>query len=132
MKGYTLIELLVVVIMLGIAVAIALPICLLFVNRAKSAEASGNLRAANSAQLLYFLRYETFAPDADTLEAGIPSESTNFIYRVTGNDQVGDTEAQPKGALIVGYRGCVFAATSTGNGTIVSGGLGQSPSPCRP
>ncbi|GEM_PF-5462326 len=129
MKGFSLIELLVVVIIIGLLSAIALPLWLTQANKAKTAEAYTTLRAANQAQLLYFLQHNAFATNANDLQAGIALESPNYVYAVTGSVTAGDTEAHPKGWLVPGFRGCVFAQP-TDKPAIEAGGLGQSPPPC--
>ena len=86
-KGFTLIELLVVIIIIGILSAIALPSFLNQASKAKQSEAKNYVGAVQRAQQSYRIDKQSFAPNVDVLEIGIPTQTDNYTYAFnTGKD----------------------------------------------
>jgi len=69
-KGFTLIELVIVVIILGVLVAIAVPMFQSTRSKAESAEALNVLGALRSGQLRYYAQNSAYANDCANLDAG--------------------------------------------------------------
>jgi len=85
-EGFTLIELLVVIIIIGILSAIALPSFLNQAAKAKQSEAKTYVGSVNRAQQSYRIENTSFASDITTLQIGIPTQTVNYTYEISGSD----------------------------------------------
>lgn len=97
-EGFTLIELLVVIIIIGILSAIALPSFLNQAAKAKQSEAKTYVGSINRAQQAYRIQNPQFASNVSALEIGLPSDTVNYKYDVTGITTIATASAQAKDA----------------------------------
>ena len=84
-KGFTLIELMVVVAILGILAAISIPRFLMFQTRAKQTEVKSNLKAAFTAEKVYFAENDTYT---SMVTAGFAPEDGNRYTYSSGLDTI--------------------------------------------
>ena len=102
-KGFTLAELLVVVAIVGILVAISIPIFTAQLAKARRATNNANLRAAKAAAIAEYLtsestddakyKYEVASGEITDKAATIPTDYTEVtINSTSGDDKVDDTK----------------------------------------
>ena len=109
-QGFTLIELLVVIIIIGILSAIALPAFLSQANKAKQTEAKQYVASINKGQQAYYAENTSFGTSVGVLGLGLKTETTNYIYGVTGSVDGGVANATPvtsAATALKGYSGGV-------------------------
>ena len=94
-QGFTLIELLVVIIIIGILSAIALPAFLSQANKAKQSEAKQYVASINKGQQAYYAENPSFGSNVSILGLGLKTQTTNYIYTVTGVVTSADALATP-------------------------------------
>lgn len=82
--GFTLIELLIVMVIIGILAAIAVPTYLSQRDEAKNTAASAQLRAAATAQQLYYAEEDTYAGSAEELEDHGFRQGAQEVRVITG------------------------------------------------
>ncbi len=118
-EGFTLVEMLVVVIVIGILSAIALPSFLNQANKAREAEAAGNVGVINRAQQAHYVEKSEFGSDLDSLDLGI-GNTQNYEYEIKlegeGTEMNAIATASPAGQL-KGYAGRVWLEPSTNGNT---------------
>ena len=128
--GFTLIELLVVVVIIGILVAIAIPLYLQYQNGAKNKSAESDLRGAISAVETYYGNNNNAYP---ATKAG--TESTDLKLGTDPNTitvKVGDGNTVDYVSVTGGYKLCstnsdaghVFTYDSTAGGSVKDNGKG--------
>lgn len=105
--GFTLIELIVVIIILGILTTIGMKTILNEVPKAKQAEAKSSISHINAAQSTYWLTHGTFANAMNDLAIGLPSSTTNYTYKISGNTTLGTVNATASDTMLKGYVGVV-------------------------
>lgn len=82
-KGFTLIELIIVVIIIGVLAAIAAPMMMSNVNRAKASEAVAALGAIRTAERLYYAEnnhYVAFSADLSNLAGYMSNADVSGLY----------------------------------------------------
>ncbi|AFZ14223.1 general secretion pathway protein H [Crinalium epipsammum PCC 9333] len=104
-KGFTLIELLVVIIIIGILAAIALPTFLNQTAKGKQSEAKNTVSAVNKSQTAYRVESTAFASDMSTLSLGLPTQTTNYTYAVSGSTETSTVTGEARDASLKGYSG---------------------------
>lgn len=120
-SGFTLIELLVAVVIISILTAIALPSFLGQTAKAKQTQAKTTIGSINSTQLAFRNENSSFAKDMDTLGIGLPLETPEYSYKVSGDVNTSTVTAQPKDTALKGYSGgTVVFAGKTNNSAIAS------------
>jgi len=109
-QGFTLIELLVVIIIIGILSAIALPAFLSQANKAKQTEAKQYVASINKGQQAYYAENTSFGTSVSILGLGLKTQTSNYIYSVSGSADGGVASAAPVTAAasaLKGYSGGV-------------------------
>jgi prepilin-type N-terminal cleavage/methylation domain-containing protein len=86
--GFTLTELLIVVVIIGILVAIALPMLLKTIEKAKLGEAASNLNLIRTSEKKYFLDAKIFTTQINDLDLEDPNDQDNryFDYTIESAD----------------------------------------------
>lgn len=97
-RGFTLLELLVVVIIIGILVAIALPLYGRTIERGRMVEAITNLGAIRSSMLRYYTQWSKTTDDLDQLDWQDPATAGMGIQWFTSYtvDNWNDSTTPPK------------------------------------
>ena len=87
-NAFTLTEILIVVIIIAILVALALPMFVKALEKAKVSEAINNLNFIRSGQNAYFPEYSTFSSNIDSLPIEDPNNvsSRYFDYMIESAD----------------------------------------------
>ena len=106
-QGFTLIELLVVIIIIGILSAIALPAFLSQANKAKQSEAKQYVASMNKGQQAYYAENPSFGTSVSILGLGLKTQTTNYVYGVTGTASSATSLATPIAGTLKGYAGGV-------------------------
>ncbi len=128
--GFTLIELLIVVVILGILAAIAQPVFLNSVRKAREAHAKEYLGQINRAQQLHYFQFQQFG---NLPELGIPNQINNYQVSTTISATEVMTIAQPVSPDLHGFAGIVRIGTVNSSPVaqteLCQGRLGQAPIP---
>ncbi|MFH1853992.1 MAG: type II secretion system protein [Candidatus Omnitrophota bacterium] len=82
-KGFTLVEILVVTVLIAVLTALALPMLVKTLEKAKMDEAVSNLNFIRAAQERYSLSYNTFSSDIDSLNIEDPNDSSARYFNYT-------------------------------------------------
>ena len=106
--GFTLTELLIVVVIIALLAALALPMLVKTLEKAKVGEAASNLNLIRTGQKIYFLEYGQFSPDIASLNVEDPNDATSRYFSYTASSGSDDLTAN-------------FTATATRGG---SGAIG--------
>ncbi len=106
-QGFTLIELLVVIIIIGILSAIALPAFLSQANKAKQSEAKQYVASINKGQQAYYAENPSFGTSVAVLGLGLKTQTTNYVYTLTGVSDSASALATPVVGTLKGYAGGV-------------------------
>lgn len=107
-EGFTLIELLVVIIIIGILSAIALPSFLNQANKAKQSEAKQYSSSINKGQQAYYAENSKFVLDeVSNLNLGIKTQTSNYLYKIGGDDKGATSSAAPSSTALRAYTGAV-------------------------
>lgn len=130
-KGFTLAELLIVVAIIAVLTAIAVPLFMGSLNKAKDSVKAANVRAVRGAAVVCILESEepTAAPKAateissDGVWKATGSESFTWtlpdqwvaVAEVTANGEIKDITLTPDGT---GTEGCVDSSTNKGGYTV--------------
>ena len=102
--GFTLTELLIVVVIIALLAALALPMLVKTLEKAKVGEAASNLNLIRTGQKIYFLEYGQFSPDIASLNVEDPNNPTSRYFSYTAADGGDDLTTD-------------FTATATRGGT---------------
>lgn len=120
-KGFTLIELLVVIIIISTLSAIALPNFLNQASKGKQAEAKLALGNINRAQITYRMESNSFASSMDKLALGLPTETRNYKYEISAEENKAIAIATAKDTAVKGYSaGTVMYTDKTGQSQAAS------------
>lgn len=134
--GFTLLELLVVIIIIGILSAIALPSFLNQAAKAKQTEAKTYVGSVNRAQQAYRIEKSTFAADITSLEIGIPTQTTDYLYEINPpSDSESSIYATASDPTLKAYSGAVVVLQPTGQtaaGACQTVGIGNGSPPPDP
>jgi type IV pilus assembly protein PilA len=122
-KGFTLIELLVVIIIIGILAAIALPTFLNQTAKGKQSEAKNTVSAVNKSQTAYRVENTAFASNMSTLSLGLPTQTGNYSYSVTGGTETAQIIAQARDASLKGYTGGNTRYTDANSQSAIAAGI---------
>jgi type IV pilus assembly protein PilA len=126
--GFTLIELLIVVVILGILAAIAQPVFLNSVRKAREAHAKQYLGQINRAQQLHYFEFQQFGNLPDL---GIPDEINDYQVSTSISATEVVTIAQPVSQNLHGFAGIVRIGTVNNSPVaqteLCKGTLGQAP-----
>ena len=130
-EGFTLIELLVVIIIIGILSAIALPSFLNQAAKAKQSEAKTYIGSVNRTQQSYRIENPQFANDLNTLQIGIPTQTTNYAYGLVGSSASSTlvTAASQDANALKSFSGGVVILTNGQTSAAACQTTGVSPTP---
>ena len=104
-KGFTLAELLIVVLIIGILSAIALPSMLSQIGKAKATEAKTAISSINKAQAVYRMEKSRWARSMDELGLGLPTNTKNYSYAISSEENKTIITARAKDNSLHGYSG---------------------------
>ena len=128
-KGFTLIELLVVIIIIGILAAIALPTFLNQTAKGKQSEAKNTVSAVNKSQTAYRVESPSFATNMSTLSLGLPTQTTNYQYVVSGATETANIIATARDASLKGYSGGNTRYTDANSQSAIASGICENLTP---
>ena len=103
-KGFTLVELMVVVVIIGILVAIAIPIYATITERAEQGSAEANLRIIDGSVMMYYAEYSAYPTVgsiellAPYIEGDSPADLSPGEYKLINNPST-HTDVPPRAGL---------------------------------
>lgn len=133
-SGFTLIELLVTIIIVGILVALGLPVFLSQTSRAKEAEGQQYVGTINRAQTAYRAERSQFATTFDLLAIGAirgdnTFTTTNYSYAISGGDNTATIIATTFDTALKGYYGANLRYNNSVNQAAISSIICEASSP---
>ena len=115
-KGFTLAELLIVVAIIAVLVAIAVPLFVGSLNKAKEARDNANIRAVRGAAAVYVL--EKADDTASVWTTNAKANGWIVTAEITANGEIVSMNVTPKADATAKTDTCVASSTTTGGFTV--------------